>query len=95
MLKEFRENSVGLLTLVAVALAIYGLVKLSTPASAAPFGSYVTPQSCCANDDQKPHLLIGTYYSVKHHLTAKLLLNNKGPQPLAASPTLYSMSGER
>src|SRR5437870_2115539 len=38
-----------------------------------------SPTPCC-ND--KPHLLIGTYYSVKDGLSAKLLLNNKGPNPL-------------
>jgi len=36
MLKEFRENFIGVLTLVVVALAIYGLVKLGTPVAAAP-----------------------------------------------------------
>src|SRR4051812_5845560 len=51
-----------------------------------------SPTPCC-NDN--PHLLIGTYYSVKSGLQAKLLLNNKGPDPLIASPTLFSMSGER
>ncbi len=56
---------------------------------AAPIES---PTPCC-ND--KPHLLVGTYYSVKNGFTAKLLLNNKGPDPLTASPTLFSMSGQR
>ncbi len=51
-----------------------------------------SPTPCC-ND--KPHLLVGTYYRVKNGLTAKLLLNNKGPDPLTASPTFFSMSGER
>ncbi len=51
-----------------------------------------SPTPCC-ND--KPHLLVGTYYSVKNGLTAKLLLNNKGPDPLTANPTLFSMSGQR
>jgi hypothetical protein len=51
-----------------------------------------SPTPCCNN---KPHLLVGTYYSVKNGLGAKLLLNNKGPEPLIASPTLFSMSGQR
>jgi len=51
-----------------------------------------SPTPCC-ND--KPHLLIGTYYSAKNGLTAKLLLNNKGPDSLTASPSLFSMSGQR
>ena len=37
-----------------------------------------SPTPCC-ND--KPHLLVASYYSVKNGLTAKLLLNNKGPDP--------------
>lgn len=51
-----------------------------------------SPTPCCTDN---PHLLIGTYYSVKNGLSAKLLLNNKGPSDLIASPTLFSMSGLR
>ena len=32
---------------------------------------------------------------MKNGLSAKLLLNNKGPDPLTASPMLFSMSGQR
>lgn len=53
--------------------------------------------SCCGGEegDDKPHLLAATYYSLKGGLSAKLLLNNKGPHPLEAEPMLFSMSGER
>jgi len=43
----------------------------------------------------KPHHLFGTYYSAKDGLTAKLLLNNKGPLPLVAKPTLIASNGDR
>jgi hypothetical protein len=38
---------------------------------------------------------MGSYYSIKDKLSAKLLLNNKGSSPLTAHPTLFSMAGER
>jgi hypothetical protein len=55
------------------------------------------PQGCCGGEegDDKPHLLAGSYYSVKNGLGAKLLLNNKGPHPIEVKPTLFSMGGER
>ena len=48
------------------------------------------------NDPQanKPHWLVGSYYSTQNGLTATLLLNNKGNQPLEVRPTLYSLSGQ-
>ena len=53
------------------------------------------PGPCCGPADNKPHLLMGSYYSVKDNLSAKLLLNNKGSLPLIARPTLFSIAGER
>lgn len=46
-------------------------------------------------DLDKPHLLAGSYYSVRGGLTATLMLNNKGPRPLEVRPTLFSLAGER
>lgn len=46
-------------------------------------------------DDDKPHLLAASYYSVRGNLTATLMLNNKGLRPLEVRPTLFSMSGDR
>lgn len=72
-------------------VALCGVAKFGfTSSDAAP-----STQSCCLNDDQKPHLLVGTYYSLKDQLSAKLLLNNKGPNPLEAQPTLFSKDGQR
>lgn len=52
---------------------------------------------CCSGeaDDQKPHLLAGSYYTLKNNFSAKLLLNNKGPTPIEVQPTLFSLSGDR
>lgn len=39
--------------------------------------------------------LTGTYYSLRDGLQASLMLNNKGPEPILANPTFYSMAGTR
>ena len=54
-----------------------------------------SPTPCCGSADDKPHLLMGSYYSLNEDFSAKLLLNNKGSSPLVAHPRLFSMSGER
>ena len=57
-----------------------------------------TPSGCACSDDKeddKPHLLAASYYSLNGGLTATLMLNNKGPKPLTVQPTLFSSSGER
>ncbi len=54
--------------------------------------------TCCGQnpeDENKPHLLAASYYSVQNHLTATLMLNNKGPKPIEVKPTLFSLIGER
>jgi len=57
----------------------------------------VRPAGCCGGEaaDDKPHLLAGSYYTLKDNFSAKLLLNNKGPRPIEVQPTLFSLSGER
>lgn len=53
------------------------------------------PQS--GNDDpqaNKPHLLAGSYYSIKDGLSATLMLNNKGPKPLEVKPTIFNLAGD-
>ena len=61
--------------------------SISSPAPA--------PSPCCGSPDDTPHLLMGSYYSIKDNLSARLLLNNKGSLPLIAHPTLFSTAGER
>lgn len=64
---------------------------------AAPTASPTPPVGCCGGEEgnNKPHLLAGSYYTLKNNFSAKLLLNNKGPLPIEVQPTLYSLSGER
>jgi hypothetical protein len=55
------------------------------------------PAGLAPQDDpeaNKPHWLVGSYYSTQDGLTATLLLNNKGNRPLEVRPTLYSLGGE-
>ena len=44
--------------------------------------------------NEPSHWLVGSYYSTQNGMTATLLLNNKGIQPLEVRPTLYNMAGQ-
>jgi hypothetical protein len=57
--------------------------------------SKASAKQCCGQDIDQPHFLAASYYKVGGNLTATLMLNNKGPQPVEVSPTLFSLSGER
>ena len=46
-------------------------------------------------ETNKPHLLAGSYYSIRGGLSATLMLNNKGPHSLEVQPTLFNLSGDR
>src|SRR6266849_286268 len=98
MFKEFRENFVGVLTLVVVALAIYDLVKLGTPAAAAPASNVAPTQSDdLGAADQHLHAAVytttegqsstlGLNNSLNHSMTAQVTLYNKHGQPFAIPP---------
>lgn len=47
-----------------------------------------------AAEADKPHTLAASFYRIGQNLKTSLMLNNKGPQPLEVSPTLYNLSGE-
>ena len=82
MLKEFRENFVGLLALVVIALAIYGLVKLGTHAAAAPASKVAsTPPDDLGAADQHLHAAI---YTTTEGQTSTLGLNNTQNHPMTA-----------
>lgn len=69
------------------------LYKQEIAHNAQPFNA---PQKlCCGQDIDQPHFLAASYYKVGNNLTATLMLNNKGPQPVEVRPTLFSLSGER
>src|SRR6185436_5694600 len=47
------------------------------------------------NSTSEPsHWLVGSYYNTNNGMTATLLLNNKGIQPLEVRPTLYNLAGQ-
>jgi hypothetical protein len=101
--KQSRMTVISALAMLfAVALSLYRApshfadVSAGAPAADSPAAPQDVPQDCCGGSEgeDKPHLLAGSYYSVKNGLSAKLLLNNKGPHPVEVKPTLYSMGGE-
>lgn len=70
------------------------------------FGIGGTKRGCCGkkpesldylalNPEYETYRLTGTYYSLRGNLSASLMLNNKGPEPLPATPTFYSLNGAR
>jgi len=92
MLKEFRENFVGFLTLVVVALTTYGLVKLGTHASAAAASNVVPAQSDdLGAADQHLH---APFYTTTEGQTSTLGLNNSQNHPMTAQVTLYNKHGQ-
>jgi hypothetical protein len=89
--KELRENSVGVLTLVAVGLLIYGLVKLSTNAAAATSKAIThAPATDFGAADQ--HLFAAVYTTTGGD-TSMLGLNNSQNHPITAQVTLYNKHG--
>jgi hypothetical protein len=45
------------------------------------------------DETQTPHILVGGFYTTRDGFESKLLMNNKGPQPIEVSPTLYGDGG--
>jgi hypothetical protein len=92
MRKEFRENFVGLLTLVVVALIIYGLVKLGTRATAASVSNIAPAQSDdLGAADQHLHAAV---FTTTGGQTSTLGLNNALNHPMTAQVTLYNKHGQ-
>jgi hypothetical protein len=52
-------------------------------------------KGCCSDQSEGPRRMIGTYYNTKDNWKSELVLNNKGPNPIAVTPILYSMEGEK
>lgn len=92
MAKEFRENFVGLVTLVVVALAIFGIVKLGTPATNASSTNTSAPQptDLGAADEH----LFAAVYTTTEGQTSTLGLNNSQNHPMTAQVTLYNKRGQ-
>ena len=45
------------------------------------------------DETQTPHTLVGGFYTTRNGFESKLMMNNKGPQPIEVSPTLYGENG--
>lgn len=45
------------------------------------------------DSQEKPHTLVGGYYNISNPYKSKLLLNNKGGNPIEVQPTLYGDDG--
>jgi hypothetical protein len=45
--------------------------------------------------EYETYKLTATYYTLNDNVTATLMLNNKGPAPILANPTFYSLAGTR
>jgi hypothetical protein len=56
-------------------------------------GNILLPEPSPA-PSETPHTLVGSYYLTDANTEAKLLLNNKGVQPLEVQPTLYNSQGQ-
>jgi hypothetical protein len=65
-----------------------------SPASNAESGGRAVQPPQDDPEANKPHWLVGSYYSTRDGLTATLLLNNKGGQPLEVQPTIYDLKGQ-
>src|SRR5258706_2046915 len=69
------------------------------------FGLGKEKRSCCgakakqmsfaplSSPEYDTYKLTATYYSLRDNLSATLMLNNKGPEPILATPTFYSLAG--
>lgn len=45
------------------------------------------------DETQTPHTLVGGFYTTRNGFESKLMMNNKGPQPIEVLPTLYGENG--
>jgi hypothetical protein len=91
MAREFRENFVGVLTLVIVSLAIYGLVRVSSRSATANSTNIAATETSDIPDSD--HYLYAPIYSTKGGLSSRLGLNNSQNHPITARVTLYNKHG--
>lgn len=72
------------------------LVELTKAKSSCCGTKAATANFVSANSPEyETYGLTATYYSLRDNLNAILMFNNKGPQPIFATPTFYSLAGTR
>jgi hypothetical protein len=69
--------------------------RAANPGNSQSIKSAKTDSSCCSDEANKLHHLAGSYYTLNDGFKTKLLLNNKGPDPIEIQPTLFSLGGEQ
>lgn len=89
MLKEFRENLLGILTLLAITVGIYSLIKSNTRTIV-----HATSQTQTGDLSGSDHYLYAATYSTKGSLSSVLGLNNTLNQDLSARVTLFNKHGQ-
>ena len=108
ILRSRQPILIAFLALITLVLGLVSTIPASRPVKArteiSRSGSRVVirrsqqaQETCCGSDedDNKPHTLAGSYYTLRNHSSAKLLLNNKGPSPVEVRPTIFAMNGEQ
>ena len=93
---SLKASVLSLLTILCVLsiLLLAYFLNSSVPIARSEKRDTEIPQQQDDPDENKPHWLVGSYYSTKNGLSATLLLNNKGIKPLEVHPTIYSEAGE-
>lgn len=103
MPKDFQSHPVKTFVVLLV-LLVAGISSrlISFPTHAreeglarSPGTAKIQQPNCCGGVPDKPHLLAASYYRVGNNMVATLMLNNKGPEPIEVTPTLFSLAGAR
>ena len=91
MAKEFRENFIGLVTLLVVGLSIYGFLKLNSRSAAAHTNAaQPAPTTDIGAADQ---YLFAPVYTTTEGQSSALGLNNSTNHPITAHVTLFNKHG--
>ncbi|MGH9957246.1 MAG: hypothetical protein ACREBC_08965, partial [Pyrinomonadaceae bacterium] len=93
----FSTRSRSLVSLFAAISVVILIVVFSseTPRATSSVTNAQTNSGCCSDVANKLHHLAGSYYTLNDGFNTKLLLNNKGPDPIEIQSTLFSLGGER
>lgn len=93
----FSTRSRSLVSLFAAISVVILIVVFSseTPRATSSVTNAQTNSGCCGDEANKLHHLAGSYYTLNEGFNTKLLLNNKGPDPIEIQSTLFSLGSER
>ncbi len=83
--------AVASVTAILVAVLIF-VAKRSSAHVVAP--AKKKQRGCCSDQPAIPRRMIGTYYTTEDGFQSTLVLNNKGPNQIMATPILHSQMGQ-